>query len=266
MKNREIQIAMAAAGFYRGGIDGDLGPKSVAARDAILKTTPVNTARWSKKRKWVAAVQSALRDLKYDPGIVDGYYGHNTREALNTLLHKLATGRQEVVEREPVGIVGSSDKIPHQRDRHKFYGDPETEVPNRLVIVELPFYLRIDWNLRQKTNRITVHQLCGPSIEAAVTETYRFYGEDEWRRLGLDRYAGGYNKRKMRGSNSWSTHASGCAVDFYAQPNGLRTRCPDALFCRPEYKNFLDIMQDHEWFPAIRLWGADAMHFQRATL
>ena len=58
----------------------------------------------------------------------------------------------------------------------------------------------------------------------------------------------------------------GCAIDWFAAPNGLRTRCPKALFCGPDYKDFLDIMEANEWLPAIRLWGADAMHFQRAKL
>jgi len=70
----------------------------------------------------------------------------------------------------------------------------------------------------------------------------------------------------MRGGSKWSMHAYGCAIDFYAAPNGLRTRCPKALFCGDEYKPFLDIMQSFDWLPAIRLWGADAMHFQVARI
>jgi hypothetical protein len=86
------------------------------------------------------------------------------------------------------------------------------------------------------------------------------------RGTGIDRYAGAYTHRKMRGGSNWSMHAFGCAIDFYAEPNGLRTRCPQDLFCGSDYKDFLDIMEAHEWLPAIRLWGADAMHFQRARI
>ncbi len=139
-------------------------------------------------------------------------------------------------------------------------------MPNRLTRVELPFKLRIDWNMRQSTNKITVHRDCAASLEAALIAVRAHYGDDEMARLGINRYAGAYNKRLIRGGTAWSMHAYGCAIDFYSKPNGLRTRCPEALFCGAEYQDFLDIMQDHEWLPAIRLWGADAMHFQRARI
>lgn len=271
MKSTEMQITWAAAGFYAGGIDGKIGPKSRKAVARIEQSSDYSTRGMSEKRQLVAATQWCLNKLGFQAGAVDGYAGHNTRNALDALLYKLVNGKVEVVERHPTNMImtGSPSTvadIPKQSQVHAYYGDPRGRVPSLLVTIKLPFKLRIDWNLNQRTNKMTVHQAAAPSLEAAMIAVHKHYGEDEWRRLGMDRYAGGYNKRKMRGGSKWSMHAYGCAVDFYAAPNGLRTRCPDALFCGPEYRAFLDIMQEHQWLPAIRLWGADAMHFQRATL
>ncbi len=268
MKHREAQLVWAAAGFYTGGIDGVLGPQSQAAIKAIRakhgdKYTFAQTR--SKTRERVASVQACLNALGYEAGAVDGYEGHNTRNALDGLIYFLANGKQEVVERATIARPASGPKLPYQRDVRDFYGDP-ANMNGNLVIIELPFKLRIDWNLRQTTNKIRVHKKCAESLKAALIEVHAHYGADKMRALGIDRYAGAYNKRKMRGGSKWSMHAYGCAIDFYARPNGLRTRCPQALFCGPEYKPFLDIMEKHGWLPAIRLWGADAMHFQAARL
>lgn len=156
--------------------------------------------------------------------------------------------------------------LPRQAEVGSFYGTPGLAIVKQLVMAELPFSLRLDWDLTKTTKRAQLHKKCAPAFVAAMIEVFAHFGLPEIKRLGIDRFAGGYNHRQMRGGTSWSMHAYGCAVDFYAGPNGLKVRCPDALFCRPEYKPFLDIMESHGWLPAIRLWGADAMHFQMARL
>ncbi len=269
MENTDIQIVLAAAAFYKGGIDGVLGAKSnKAIADVRRKFGDQYTFRYSSRaiqRERIAAVQACLNYLGREAGAVDGREGHNTRNALSSFLYFLVTGKEETVSRKPIAKPPSRSKIPRQKDVRAFYGDPNRMQAN-LTMIELPFKLRIDYNLRQSTNKITVHKKCAESLKAALIEVHTHYGIDEMKRLGIDRYAGAYNKRKMRGGRAWSMHAYGCAIDFYARPNGLRERCPKALFCGDAYKPFLDIMQKHGWLPAVRLWGADAMHFQAATL
>ena len=149
---------------------------------------------------------------------------------------------------------------------NSYYGVPGDAVRAQLVTLELPFSLRLDWNLRTSTNKIRVHRRAAPQLERALIAVRAHYGADGMRDLGIDRYAGAYTHRSMRSGSKWSMHAYGCAIDFYSEPNGLRTRCPQALFCGDAYQPFLDIMEANEWLPAIRLWGADAMHFQRARV
>ena len=268
MEDRHLQMLLAATSDYPGGIDGAFGPMST---DAMLAVEMRHAARYTfdptsttDHRRKTACAQACLNELSYQAGDVDGWFGVNTTEALNAFLFVITNGREEVVDRTPLAGFTPSGGIPHQRNVAQVYGDPETQVPDRLIQINLPFKLRIDYNLRTSTNKIRVHRDCAPQLEAALLAVRAHYGADRMHKLGIDRYAGAYNPRKMRGKSSWSMHAYGCAIDFYAAPNGLRVQCPQALFCGAAYKPFLDIMEEHEWLPAIRLWGKDAMHFQRA--
>lgn len=270
MNPRHLQMLLAAAGDYAGGIDGNLGPLSLAAMAScearhadLYRFDPTST---TDARRRVAAAQACLHQLGYSPGLVDGWDGVNTTEALNAFLFKTTNGKEEVIERSPQPGFTPSGTIPRQSEVEQVYGTPGPQIETRLTTIELPFKLRIDFNLRQRTNKIRVHRDCAPQLERALLAIRDHYGAAEMERLGIDRYAGAYNHRKMRGGTKWSMHAYGCAIDFYAEPNGLRMTCPEALFCGAEYKAFLDIMEQNEWLPAIRLWGKDAMHFQRARL
>lgn len=273
MIDRHLQMVMAETGYYNGGIDGDIGPKSWAAIQTIetefAESYTFNPRGSTASRRKTAALQACLNKLHHNPGAIDGWHGVNTTEAMNSFLYKKVNGRPEVVDRARLNTsitTNASRSIPLQKDVASFYGNPGSQIKSRLATIELPFTLRIDWNLRQKISKIRVHEACSAQLKAALIAVHEHYGPDQMRRLGIDRFAGSYNHRKMRGGNQWSMHAYGCAVDFYAGPNGLRTKCPQALFCGAEYKDFLDIMEQHEWLPAVRLWGKDAMHFQRARL
>lgn len=264
MRKRDVQMLLAQAGLYSGGIDGLDGPQTHRAVDAALGGVG---ARWSKKRRLIGAAQKILNDLGFEAGTVDGYAGHNTKEALAGWHYERLHGRREEVKREgSVADLGKASSLPHQREVSSFYGQPGDQIKSRLARVELPFKLRIDYNLRQSVSRLTVHERCAQPLKNALIAVHKEYGAERMRDLGIDRYAGGYNHRKMRGGSKWSMHAYGCAVDFFADPNGLRMKCPEALFCGSDYRAFLDIMESHGWLPAIRLWGKDAMHFQMARL
>ena len=265
MQISDVQRLLAAAGVYSGGIDNDAGPKTLAGVDRVLGSVG---SGWSKKRRLIGAAQKVLNDAGFSAGKVDGYSGHNTENAFSQWQYFKAHGKREVVKRKSIGksLEKSASKLPTQSQVSSFYGRPGTEIKSRLSTVSLPFSLRLDYNLRQKVKRVTLHEKCAPSFVSAMIDVRDFYGAADMKELGLDRYAGGYNHRNMRGGKSWSMHAYGCAVDFFAQPNGLRMTCPRALFCGDDYKAFLNIMESHDWLPAVRLWGKDAMHFQQARL
>lgn len=276
----KAQRVLAATSYYAGRVDGDLGPQTQVAIKVIERTqghryaeTP-NESAWVWTRRLYAAAQAALAAWKFNVGTVDGYWGHVTDQAYEDWRgHAQGTRKTRAPQRrQRKGFKSTDGTIPLQSQIRKYYGTPgkhakgPNAVRNQLTRIELPFYMRLDWALGTKINKITVHEKAAPSLRSALIEAYEHYGAAKFKSLGLDRFAGSYNPRRMRGGSKWSMHAYGCAIDIYAAPNGLRARCPEALFCKPEYKDFLDIMQKHGWLPAIRLWGADAMHFQRARL
>lgn len=270
------QKLWATYDLYPGAIDGLIGPLSRKAIAGAMRrwgseyTFVANSANF--ERQFIASVQAILDAMGHEPGVIDGYYGHNTAGALESYAYKELHGEPLRYRRNmSPGIKLKTDpsSLPTQSEMGKFYGTPGKStgtVRHNLKTVELPYTMVADWATDVLITRVTLHQKCVDSFIQAQKSIVEHYGLDKWKSLGLNRYAGGYNPRKMRHGSKWSTHAYGCAVDIYAAPNGLRTRCPDALFCNPEYEAFLDIMEALGWLPAIRLWGADAMHFQQARL
>ncbi|WP_375261871.1 M15 family metallopeptidase [Palleronia sp.] len=263
---RHLQQLLASAGYYKGAIDGLLGPKSNAAVEIVGRNRGGWPLWWPAARRQIAAAQAVLNAQGHECGAVDGLYGHNTDEAIISWLSHLH-GTSAAVERVPTGRPLRSSSLPTQDECATYYGAPgSAALEAQLTYVRTPFPMRLDWALDTEVTRIRVHEKCAPALEAALTELCDEYGIGRIRRLGLDRFAGSYVPRRMRGGSSWSMHAYGCAIDIYAAPNALRMRCPQALFCGEEYQDALDIMERHGWLPAVRLWGADAMHFQMARM
>lgn len=273
MQNTDIQRLLTAAGYYNGAIDGILGSKSKIAINSILTRRASecvsNPLKWSQKRQAIGAAQLVLKHAGYPVGVIDGYAGNLTNTAF-MLWNSAQSGVKldlSIPKYTPPAKQAQMN-FPRQSGVNGFYGEPGVgkSAEKQLVMYTLPVSMRIDYNLGQKSTRVQLHSKCGPSAMKAMEQIVRHYGETEWRRLGLDRNAGTYNPRKMRGGSSWSMHAYGCAWDFYAGPNGLTTRCPDALFCWEGYNAFFDIWEAHGWTSLGRAIGRDWMHVQAARL
>jgi hypothetical protein len=270
MNMRDVQHLMAKAGYYDGGLDGQIGPKHRRGVSKLIskhsKLVQGEWSGWPIERQSIAVAQIILQFAGFEPGAIDGLVGHNTQEAFNGWLFKQTTGRRERVERVASGrqAMPAQARFPHQRNVGRFYGSPGPDIERQLVAIQCPVPLRLDFALDKPVNRIRLHRKCADSGLRILQDVASHYGPDKMRSLGLDRFAGSHVHRRMRGGRKWSMHAYGCAWDWYAAPNGLRTRCPQALFCGPEYRAFIEIHESHGWTSALRAWGADAMHFQAA--
>ena len=277
MRNIDAQRLMAAAGYYKGKLDGLLGSESRKAAFKILDRHPnlvKPTSSWSNQRAAIAAAQIVLTFAGYSPGAIDGYAGHNTNEAFNDWAAQIGQGGRQL-GLEPVDThTPVKSSFPSQAGCVAFYGKPglagsaeDKAMQAKLVDVTFPFAFRIDYNLDQKATRMRLHSKCAESAQKAINQTVNYYGESQFRKLGLDRFAGSYMPRLMRGSKTtFSMHAYGCAHDWYAAPNGLTTRCPQALFCGEEYKAFFDIWEANGWTSLGRAIGRDWMHLQAASI
>lgn len=266
---KKIQTLLSAAGYYKGNIDGVLGSKSTTAIDTVIKRRRSDCvsdpAKWSADRRAVGAAQIILKYADRKPGSIDGYWGNQTEGAWLEWSTKYNTGKELELDTKPTGTQPKvAFPFPKQSQAAKFFGgSPDTKaVSSQIVDVTLPLPMRIDYSLSQYRKVLRVHTKVSASAKGAMEAVVRHYGEAEWRKLGLDRFAGDYVVRTVRAGASWSQHAYGGAIDFYAAPNGLNTYCPAALFCKSEYKPFFDIWETYGWTSLGRAIGRDWMHVQ----
>jgi hypothetical protein len=136
------------------------------------------------------------------------------------------------------------------------YGEPGTQLTQMIF----PYQMYYDGKVVRSTQ---VHKVNAGTLKLALEKILTVYGPDRIKSLGLDQYGGCFNNRTMRGSeDKLSLHAFGAAIDLYPSKNTLKMKSDVALFVKPEYKEFIDIMEDHGWYSLGRAKNYDWMHFQ----
>lgn len=109
----------------------------------------------------------------------------------------------------------------NQSDLIAFYGTPGPEVERQLVDVVPPFIMRYEG---KPIRAVRFHRKAAAALTAALNEIWEHYGKSQAKidALGISKYAGAYNPRFIRGSNTkWSNHAYGAAIDLNAEDNGF---------------------------------------------
>jgi hypothetical protein len=270
MHVRDVQALLASANYYAGAIDGDAGPQTLRGVQIVERNGGFNWSDWSIERRLIAAGQVILAVQGFEPGVIDGYAGHNTLEALTAWETERATGVRPVIPRRPASAAGvavtkAAAQWPRQRDMENFYGragGPEATAG----ICILPFAFPIAWNPVDTVRQFACHRRLEGPMTAIFAEAARHYGEAEYRRLRLDLYGGCFNNRNMRGGDQKSTHAYGAAVDLDPDRNQLRWGNDRAAFARSEYDAFWAIVEAQGALSLGRAADMDWMHFQFARL
>lgn len=253
--NRSKQRALHAAGFYSGSADGIFGPASRRAGLEALRSLGVNATGWPQSRQDVAIGQWVLKQAGFDPGVIDGWSGPSTLLALERWQNAL----REVVP-TPSQIQHQSKLWPRQSAMAAFYGQPG----QNHVKLDLPYPMRLAWDLDTTVERITINKLCAESAGRVLSKALEHYGYDRLVELNLDRFGGCYANRAMRGGTSLSTHAFACSLDIDPEHNQLRWGADRAAMARPECAAFVDAFEAEGWVSLGRERNYDWMHFQAA--
>lgn len=141
------------------------------------------------------------------------------------------------------------------------YGKPAD--PRNLVVLDLPYPMKLNWDLTHSVTHIQCHKLIAPALKAVFDDLLAHYGLAELTRLRIDQFDGCYNPRLQRGSKTkWSRHAWGIAIDLDSDNNGLHTDWAHAAFSKPEYKFMVDTFHKHGFIGYGPERNYDAMHWE----
>lgn len=266
---RDYQRLFAAAGYYGGKIDGDIGPKTREAAEKIMGNHPsrIPGGKLTDARKLAIAAQLVLHFAGHEPGEIDGYVGHNTAEAFNGWEYERNHGKREDLGRDAdvFRVDTKADKAksdwPRQKDLMRFYGTVGTN-QTRLTF---PYPMRLAWDVKAKVKTTQCHEKVHDAMLGVFTRVYEEYGDDVTK-LGLDLWGGCLNVRKMRGGSSWSTHSWGIAWDIDPANNQLRWNRTRARLARKEYEAYWRIVEAAGALSLGRARDFDWMHAQFARL
>ncbi len=265
---RVIQQALHDEGFNPGKIDGKTGKKTYAAVKKLLQRrtadVPDGWKRWSDYRQAVGCLQLLCTDQGLDAGKIDGYWGPQTEYAFDSLAHYLATGSMPHPWRDetPLDVNPNGWPAQDQAAVKTFYGG----MGANLVRLELPYPHRLAWNLRKSVNSFSCHAKVHDSAQRALQRVFEHYGMERIKELGLDRWGGCYNKRKMRGGNRWSMHSWGIALDYDPERNQFKWGRDRAAFAHPDYDVWWRCWEEEGWLSLGRTKNFDWMHLQAAKL
>jgi hypothetical protein len=146
----------------------------------------------------------------------------------------------------------------------KFY----SPVGANQATLELPqgYSMRIAWDPAKTVTRFSCHEkICAPARRVLV-RVLDHYGPARIAELGLDRFGGCLNVRRMRGGSAWSTHAWGAALDFDPERNQLKWNRTQVRFARPEYDQWWSLWEAEGFVSLGRARDFDWMHVQAAQL
>ena len=144
----------------------------------------------------------------------------------------------------------------------KKYGTPTVTGAEYLVTLELPYPMRLAWDLDTKVSKMRVHKLIKDNFKGVFDDLLAHYGYEKLVELGIDLFGGCFAYRKMRGGTSWSKHSWGIAIDLDPVRNQLKETSRTARFARPEYKPMIDIFYKHGFIGLGPEKNFDWMHFE----
>lgn len=131
-----------------------------------------------------------------------------------------------------------------------------------LVKIDLPYPMRLAWDIDTEVNVLRCHKLIADKLKAVFNDLLDYYGYEAIKALGIDLFGGCFSYRKKRGGDELSTHSWGIAVDLDPSRNLLMETSKTARFARDEYKPMIRIFEKHGFISLGKVKNYDWMHFQ----
>lgn len=138
-----------------------------------------------------------------------------------------------------------------------FYG----KVGENQVLIDLPYPMVLAWDTKTVVRKMSCHKKCAEAFKSMFQDILNHYGIKEIERLGLNKFGGCLNIRKMRGGSEWSHHSWGAVIDIDPDNNQLKWGSEKAHLARPEYKAFWDIVHSYGMTGLGEEKNYDWMHF-----
>lgn len=249
--------------------DGILGSKTETAMRNYLKANkskldPAHAddiLNGGRKRLAVAFGQLKAVENNIDTGKIDGLRGPQTDVALDSLVFLVKNDRPPHLFRDHEVPKASRWPVQGSAEFKQRFGNPGVE--SNLVKIQ-PAYPHL-YNGRPVSG-IRIHKEVASSLEKVLQTVLQEYGQQRISELGLNKFAGSYNNRVMRGGSKKSMHAWGIALDYYPSRNPLKWGQDRALFAKPEYDKWWEIWEAEGWVSLGRVRDFDWMHVQAARL
>jgi hypothetical protein len=244
-------------------VDGFFGKNSIiAARKFAVKFQD----RLLTANRWIAAVIQQEAILVGSPTIpakieYDAWWGPDTQDTAYRLIGENHVGWRPDENQTPTNDANEFSVkcwTPTDSQMIKKYGNPGLNQ----VVINLPFTMRLDWDLQTRVNKTSCHSFVKDSITGVLEEIRDSYGIVTIKELGIDRFGGILNVRKKRGGKTWSAHAWGTAIDLWPSANQLAWKKNRAAFAKSEYDKLHEIFAKAGWMSLGKCYDFDWMHWQ----
>lgn len=235
-----LQSRLTAHGYPVGGIDGNIGPVSIAALKAFQRARGLEVT-----------------------GKADGTTVSHLRMPSSAVLPEKLVGVPNRNGAEPAIEPPPSHTLwPRQADCMAVFGPVGTSQ----VLVELPFAMVLAWDKSVRVRKISLHSKVAASASRVFEQVAELYTEAERAALGLNIFGGSLNVRRMRGGTAYSMHSWAIAIDVDPERNGLNVKAPQARLSHADAVPFWEAWEAEGWLSLGRAKNFDWMHVQAARL
>lgn len=246
---KDLQTLLKMIGIYNGKVDGRIGWRT---HFSVIKYMGTYKAVSGLNKPFIKGMNFTKKVVDYQKCndlSVDGIFGIET---LNSILNN-----EQFKCANPKAVTHKVALLTNDQAAKVFGAMGEN-----LVRINLPYTMTLSWDLNTKINSTLCHEKVADRLVKIFTEVRDHYGGENLDKLGLDKFGGCFNCRKVTGGDTYSTHSWGIAVDLDPVRNKFKWSSTKANFAKKEYLPFWNIVEKNGGISLGRSLNFDWMHFQ----